>query len=220
VRWRAAKREEGPRPDWEPIFKVCLLGDAACGKSELLAPHVYHMFDQKYINTIGTKVTKKTIRYERPRPGGSAHIRATFLIWDILGQKQYSKLHPVYYQGAQAAVIVSRATAENTFDSFRLWARSFIEVVGPVPIIFLLNSGSEASAAAPPEASSLREEFPRSSVMMVSTADILSMGKALNEIGAIVIDDSLAARPRFTDADHPEEKVSRRALRRRKSKAK
>ena len=197
MRWWRRRKDEGPRPDWKPIFKVCLLGDAGSGKTQLLRGHGYSTRDDKYITTIGTKVTKKTMIYERPKPGGTARIRATFLLWDILGQKEYCRLHPVYFQGAQGAIVVSRAAAADAFDSFRLWARSIIEIDGPLPILFLLNGGTAAISAAPLEASPLCAEFPGSSFMMVFTDEASSMEKALTEIGGRVLDDSLAARPRF-----------------------
>ena len=95
----------------EIIKKICLLGDAAVGKTSLIKRYVYSMFDDKYITTIGTKVTKKSITYTKQAAGQATEIRLTLLIWDILGQKQYSRLHPVYYQGAVRRPWSSRGTA-------------------------------------------------------------------------------------------------------------
>ena len=41
--------------------KVCLLGDFAVGKTSLVRRFVYDIFDEKYISTIGVKVSRKTV---------------------------------------------------------------------------------------------------------------------------------------------------------------
>jgi len=123
----------------EIIKKICLLGDAAVGKTSLIKRYVYSMFDDKYITTIGTKVTKKSIAYNKQHAGQPTEIRLTLLIWDILGQKQYSRLHPVYYQGAEGALVVCDGSRPETLSSLEEWTATFQEVVGPVPLIYLVN---------------------------------------------------------------------------------
>jgi small GTP-binding protein len=97
------------------------------------------MFDDKYITTIGTKVTKKTIEVDRVVSTGNMHVKITLLIWDILGQREYARLHPVYYQGAEGALIVCDGTREETIRNLPTWTTSFLKVVGQVPIIYLVN---------------------------------------------------------------------------------
>src|SRR5437870_5538766 len=41
--------------------KVCLVGDVAVGKTSLIKRFVQDSFDDRYIATVGTKVTKKTV---------------------------------------------------------------------------------------------------------------------------------------------------------------
>ena len=48
--------------------KVCLVGDAGVGKTSLIRRFVLDQFDSKYIKTIGTKVSKKSIfLYDKER---------------------------------------------------------------------------------------------------------------------------------------------------------
>jgi hypothetical protein len=53
----------------EIIKKICLLGDASSGKTQLIKRYVYSMFDDKYIATVGTKVTKKSMDFDRAAAG-------------------------------------------------------------------------------------------------------------------------------------------------------
>lgn len=121
----------------ELIKKICLLGDAAVGKTSLIRKYVYSSFDDKYITTIGTKVTKKSLVFKHPSQ--DMKVRISLLIWDILGQKEYSRLHPVYYQGAEGALVVADATRPATIKSLEEWAIGFQKTVGTVPLIFLIN---------------------------------------------------------------------------------
>jgi small GTP-binding protein len=122
----------------EVIKKLCLLGDPAVGKTSLIKKFIYNVFDDKYITTIGTKVTKK----EMLLPGASSDGRdmlMTMLIWDILGQREHSRLHAMFYQGAEGVMIVCDITRMDTVRNMKIWADSFKAVVGQVPIILLVN---------------------------------------------------------------------------------
>ena len=41
--------------------KMCVIGEAAVGKTSLIRRFVYDKFNDKYIATLGTKTTAKTI---------------------------------------------------------------------------------------------------------------------------------------------------------------
>ena len=41
--------------------KICLLGDFAVGKTSLVRRFVYDRFEDKYISTIGVKVSRKRL---------------------------------------------------------------------------------------------------------------------------------------------------------------
>ena len=49
--------------------KVCLLGDFAVGKTSLVRRFVYDLFDDKYVSTIGVKVSRKTVILTRGARG-------------------------------------------------------------------------------------------------------------------------------------------------------
>ncbi|MCK5562457.1 MAG: GTP-binding protein [Thermoplasmata archaeon] len=128
--------------------KVCLLGDIAVGKTSLIRRFVLDQFDDKYISTVGTKVTKKKMDFEFPEANCSVEV--TLLIWDIMGQaldvlestlSQYERYLPQkdFYRNAKAAIIVCDLTRKETLEHIADWVKSLFEIVGEVPLIFACN---------------------------------------------------------------------------------
>jgi small GTP-binding protein len=128
--------------------KICLLGDLAVGKTSLIRRYVLDTFDDKYITTIGTKVTKKRLDIELPEQGKEVDL--TLLIWDIMGQyqerlsstiSQFDRYIPQqnYFYNSKGAIIVSDLTRKSTCESAKVWISSLFEVTGEVPVIIIGN---------------------------------------------------------------------------------
>jgi len=115
--------------------KICLLGDGAVGKTSLIRKFVFDSFDDKYIMTFGTKVSKKDVTMVRE----GQEFNMTFLIWDILGQRVHNIIHSAYYQGASGAFIVCDTTRRETFDRLEEWIEVFRSVNKNAPIVLLGN---------------------------------------------------------------------------------
>jgi len=113
------------------IIKLCLLGDGAVGKTSLVRRFVFDVFDDKYIQTFGTKVSKKSMTVE----GETMDL----MVWDILGQKTHESLHEAYYRGGAGALAVCDFTRPETMKSLKSWIGSFRSVVGDRPVIILGN---------------------------------------------------------------------------------
>src|SRR4030042_1453976 len=116
-------------PTGKYIIKLCLLGDGAVGKTSLVRRYVYDVFDDKYLISFGTKVSKKSIKV------GDAEI--DLMIWDILGQKSHEALHAAYYRGAAGAFAVCDYTRPETVRNLKSWLCSFRSVVGEMPVMIL-----------------------------------------------------------------------------------
>lgn len=118
-------------PTGKYIIKLCLLGDGAVGKTSLVRRYVYDVFDDKYLISFGTKVSKKSLKV------GDAEI--DLMIWDILGQKSHEALHAAYYRGAAGAFAVCDYTRPETVPNLKSWLGSFRSVVGEMPVTILSN---------------------------------------------------------------------------------
>jgi small GTP-binding protein len=119
------------------IKKICILGDGAVGKTSLIRRYVHDVFDDKYLSTIGAKITKKvvTLKYHGAKPD----VVLTLMIWDIAGQKDYNNVHPAYYQGAEGALVVSDITRKETLENMCQWVEALYIITEKVPIVFLAN---------------------------------------------------------------------------------
>ncbi len=120
--------------------KICLLGDAAVGKTSLIAKYVYDVFDDTYITTMGTKVSKKVVSLENPENNGNnQNVNLTLAIWDVIGQHQYHSLVIKYFKNAKGGLVVADGTRPETIDSLHNWIGSFHNTVGKVPMVLLIN---------------------------------------------------------------------------------
>jgi small GTP-binding protein len=117
------------------IKKILLLGDGAVGKTSLIRKFVYDEFDDKYLATIGAKVTKKVLEFEVE----GEHYKVTMMIHDIVGQVEFEKIHRQYYRGAEAVLLVFDLTRRETFDHIGWWLESLSGVVGRMPAVLIGN---------------------------------------------------------------------------------
>ncbi len=115
--------------------KVVLLGDAAVGKTSLVRRFVFDAFDDKYIMTIGTKVSKKTIDLV----WDNIPIKLNLMIWDVLGQQGFTQVQETAFKGSDGALIVCDLTRKNTLYSIAHYWLPTLERVAGVPAILLAN---------------------------------------------------------------------------------
>eukprot|EP01086_Lenisia_limosa_P012027 TRINITY_DN3922_c0_g1_i1.p1 TRINITY_DN3922_c0_g1~~TRINITY_DN3922_c0_g1_i1.p1 ORF type:complete len:201 (-),score=53.74 TRINITY_DN3922_c0_g1_i1:52-654(-) len=94
-------------------YKVVLLGDSGTGKTCLTLRFVNNQFHVTCTPTIGAAFLAKTVK-----EGDSTF---NLQIWDTAGQERFQSLAPMYYRGAQAAIVVFDITEENSFKRAKFW---------------------------------------------------------------------------------------------------
>ena len=130
----------GGAPARTLMKKISLLGDPAVGKTSLIQRFVYEAFDDRYLSTIGAKVTKKAMSFSKADHPTLPHdTNLTFLIWDIAGQKAFKSVHQTYYHGSEGALIVCDLTRKETLDNLLEWISELYKVVGNAPALLLVN---------------------------------------------------------------------------------
>ena len=87
--------------------KVCLLGEAAVGKTSLVRRAVLDQFSDEYLTTLGAKVLKKQLTLDRAALGiGTGTIELSLSLWDIIGQLEFRELSKHFYKESSGAILV------------------------------------------------------------------------------------------------------------------
>jgi small GTP-binding protein len=116
--------------------KICLVGEGAVGKTCLIRRFIHDQFDDRYISTLGAKVSKKEILVD----GSGGPISVDMTIWDIMGEKGFRELlKEAYFHGAQGVLAVCDVTRRETLDDLEEWVAAVVKVTGQVPVEFLAN---------------------------------------------------------------------------------
>jgi len=115
--------------------KVCLLGDFAVGKTSLVRRFVYDRFDDKYISTIGVKVSRKTVAV----PRADEVVELTMMLWDLAGSEEFSRVRASYLRGAAGAVLVCDLTRPETLSGLRSYVDALATVSPGAQLILAAN---------------------------------------------------------------------------------
>ncbi|KAJ8364566.1 hypothetical protein SKAU_G00133970 [Synaphobranchus kaupii] len=118
-------------------FKLVLLGESAVGKSSLVLRFVKGQFHEYQESTIGAAFLTQTVCLD--------DTTVKFEIWDTAGQERYHSLAPMYYRGAQAAIVVYDITNTDTFARAKNWVKELQRQASPNIVIAL--AGNKADLA-------------------------------------------------------------------------
>jgi len=131
----------------EILKKIVLLGDGGVGKTSMIARYVIDKFDDKYIATIGTKVSRKDIQLVYP----NLIVNLRMMIWDILGQKEYSKIRSASMTGAHGVIAVGDLSRPETISAMNeFWLVESGKIVGDLPTVFVGNKLDLVGKGSPP----------------------------------------------------------------------
>jgi small GTP-binding protein len=122
--------------------KICLLGDFAVGKTSLVHRFVYDRFDDKYISTIGVKVSRKVVMV--PHDASNSVTKISLLIWDLAGSQEFHSLQSSYLRGASGAILVCDLTRPATLDSLPRYLESLQRLVDNAQLAVVANKADLA----------------------------------------------------------------------------
>ncbi|RMH00825.1 MAG: GTP-binding protein [Chloroflexi bacterium] len=111
--------------------KVCMLGDFAVGKTSLVRRYIEGRFDDKYLSTIGVKISRKTL----PRGDHTLNL----LIWDLAGGDDFSRVSASYLRGAAGAIIVCDLTRHETLNALSYYAEQLRTLNPQAALVFVGN---------------------------------------------------------------------------------
>ncbi|PFH52577.1 hypothetical protein AMATHDRAFT_1977 [Amanita thiersii Skay4041] len=123
-----------PFPCYSPPSLVYLL--SGVGKTSLLQRYTQNKFDPK--NTTSTSgaffVTKKVY---------VNGLKVRLQLWDTAGQERFRSMAPMYYRGANAALLLYDITSASTFDDIRGWLEELKKNCSPELIIYIVGAKAD-----------------------------------------------------------------------------
>uniref|UniRef100_D3TRT5 small monomeric GTPase n=3 Tax=Glossina TaxID=44049 RepID=D3TRT5_GLOMM len=132
-----AQRPNGTSQNKSCQFKLVLLGESAVGKSSLVLRFVKGQFHEYQESTIGAAFLTQTICIE--------DTVVKFEIWDTAGQERYHSLAPMYYRGAQAAIVVYDIQNQDSFQRATTWVKELHKQASPNIVIALAGNKADLS---------------------------------------------------------------------------
>ena len=101
------------------LFRICLLGDAAVGKTSLLTRFCDNSFKENYNNTIGVDFRVVTLKYN--------NIISKLHIWDTAGQERFRSIAINYLNNSQGFIFVYDITNRESFNNIVNWINLALE---------------------------------------------------------------------------------------------
>jgi small GTP-binding protein len=111
-----------PTPHPAVEAKLVLLGSSGVGKTSLLARYLHPDLPLSTPTaTVGASFVVKRLVDD------ATGIPLRMQLWDTSGQERYRSIAPIFYRGAQAALLVYDVTSERSFGEMGGWLRELRE---------------------------------------------------------------------------------------------
>ncbi|MGB0560544.1 MAG: Rab family GTPase [Spirulinaceae cyanobacterium] len=114
--------------------KICMVGDFGVGKTSLIRRFVERQFSDRYLSTVGVKISRKTVTTTGPDPHP-----VKLLIWDLEGKTKFKAIAPSYLQGSSGVLLVADATRIETIRGLAQHMQDFMAVNPAGQVAVALN---------------------------------------------------------------------------------
>lgn len=116
-------------------WKVIVLGEPTVGKTTLMLRFTEKKFNELYIPTVGVQVSVKQIPIKLEKE----KVLVDLNIWDIAGHSKFQEIRKIFYEGANAFLVLYDITNEGTFDGTDYWADDVRKIIGDQDGILIGN---------------------------------------------------------------------------------
>jgi GTPase SAR1 family protein len=108
-----------------------MLGVSMVGKTALVGQFVHSIFSDRYLTTLGVKISKKMVQV--------ADTQYMLMLWDLEGRNECSDIHLGYLRGAMGFFVVADGTRHETLKEAMLVRQRALELAGDLPHTLLVN---------------------------------------------------------------------------------
>jgi len=124
--------------------KMCLVGDFGVGKTSLIRQFVDRQFSDKYLSTVGVKISRKLVSIsdsasDVANTSPEELKQLQLIIWDIEGSTRFKGITPSYLQGAKGALIVGDITRQSSMQNLKEHVQLFQSINPRSQVIIALN---------------------------------------------------------------------------------
>jgi len=113
-------------------YKIVIIGESMVGKTSILLRYIKGKFIKVEERTINTNCFKKTISIN--------NLIFEINIWDTAGEEKYHAMAPIFYRGADGAVITFDFTRKETFEKAQKWFEELNQFSENNPKIILVGN--------------------------------------------------------------------------------
>ncbi|NJN62562.1 MAG: GTP-binding protein [Coleofasciculaceae cyanobacterium RL_1_1] len=114
-----------------------MVGDFSVGKTSLIRCYVEGKFDDRYLSTVGVKISRRNL--DLPSVDGADPQAIQLIIWDLEGQTKFKAIAPTYLQGSRGTIIVADISRPETIDSIKGHIELYRSVSQDGAIVIALN---------------------------------------------------------------------------------
>lgn len=118
---------------YDHLYKIVLVGDAAVGKTHLIAKYMRGTLPKAPTATIGVEFATRIVPLA---VGGTVKAQ----IWDTAGQERYRAITSSHYRRAVGALLVYDATKQSTFQNCLKWMEELRQNAEPDIVIMLVGN--------------------------------------------------------------------------------
>jgi small GTP-binding protein len=116
--------------------KIVLIGDAMVGKTSLLHSLTRGVFLSDYRSTVCTGFSSWRCDSEQ----------ISLQIWDTAGQERYRAVGGIFYQNAEAAIVVFDKSDRESLNGIKEWISHFQNVAGKEPLVIVVANKTDLAA--------------------------------------------------------------------------
>jgi len=112
--------------------KICMLGLLSVGKTSLVEQYVNSIFSDKYLSTVGVKISKKSVNIDGTD--------MSLVLWDMEGKDEYTDINMLYLRGTMGFFVIADLTRLETYEAALKTRQIVLDVLGQdMPNMLLLN---------------------------------------------------------------------------------
>lgn len=112
---------------FDAIFKVCIFGDAGCGKTTLTKRYMTNQFISDTKMTIGVSLETKTFKLDEKK--------IKLQVWDFGGEERFRFFLPGYIKGAHGGILMYDITHLASLSHLDDWLSVIKETYQRFPIV-------------------------------------------------------------------------------------